>query len=65
MGVENLNINVKDINAASKHTTAFLYYSRGKINLLIVVQLRYFGVCSESTTAWMNIKERLLAKNHK
>lgn len=46
MGLENLNINVRDINIASKHTTVFLHYSLGKINLLIVVQLRYFGVYS-------------------
>lgn len=46
MGLENLNINVRDINIASKNTTVFLHYSLGKINLLIVVQLRYFGAYS-------------------
>lgn len=64
MGVESLNINVRDINVASKHTTAFLYCSLGKINLLIAVQLRYFGAYAEPTTAWMNIKEQLSAKTH-
>lgn len=43
MGVENLNVSVRDINVASKHTTVCLYYSLGKINPLIMVQLRYFG----------------------
>ena len=64
MGVENLNINIRDINVAHKHTTVCLYYSLGKINLFTVVQLRYFGANSSSTTARMNIKEQLLAKNH-
>jgi len=45
MRVESGSINVRDINAARKPAPALLYYSLGKTNLLIVVQLRYFGAC--------------------